>query len=306
LFKIYLREKPDIILHFTPKINIYGAIAAKYSKRKCINTVSGLGHSFIKSNYLSKIVGLLYKCSCRFCTYVFFQNRADLEFFIKKRFIKRKKTVLVKGSGVDTNYFNPSYCRESKKRRNNTIFLLCGRLLWEKGIFEYISAAEKVRKNYPDTEFLLLGPVDSGNPSSISEEKINKLTEKGIVTYLGYTDDVRPYFCKSDIIVLPTYYKEGIPRSLLEALALGKPIITTNMPGCKEVVDDGKNGFIVPIKNIEHLVTAMIQFINCTRTQKKEMSEYSRNKALNEFSETSIIHDYLYMIKKIILQKNAS
>ena len=319
LRRIYREEKPDLVIHYTIKPNIYGSIVSRFMGIKSFCVVTGLGYAFTplespaiyggvkalsfltgftKKGLLLKVVKLLYKISLGFTEKIFFQNDDDRRLFIKEGIASLDKSILV-GGGVDTEYFSPEICRESQKNSNNLSFLLIGRMLWDKGIGEFVKAAGIVKKRFPGAESQLLGKIDKGNPSVIPEVKIKDWEREGLIAYLGLTYDVRPFICKSSCVVLPSY-REGIPRSLLEAMAMAKPIITTETPGCKEVVEDGKNGFLVPAKDAEALASAIEKFISLSDSEKAKMREYSREKAMREFDEKLTTHIYLKNIKEVL------
>ncbi len=301
LFRIYKKEKPHLALHFTIKPNIYGPIAAKLTNIKCLNTVTGLGYSFMKKNFFYGFVKILYKISFKITDRIFFQNNDDLKLFLENKIIDNtNKVVVVKGSGVNVGYFNLEFCKQIRKNDNTFVFILIGRLLWDKGIGEFVEAGKIIKKKYPAIEFQLLGPIDKGNPSGIPEERIKEWHKLGLIEYLGETTDVRPFICKSDCIVLPSYYREGIPRSLLEAMAMGKPIITADSVGCREVIGNDKNGFLVPVKNSKELADSMIKMIQIGEEKRKEMGKYGREKVLREFDERKVIDIYLKIIMEIV------
>lgn len=303
MYKIYKKERPGLVFHFSIKPNIYGTLAAKLARVSCTNTVTGLGHVFTKENFLSKIVKVLYKLSFKFPKKIFLQNKDDLEFFIKNKIAYKNNRILVRGSGVDTSYFHPDFCKEVEKNDDFT-FLFIGRMLWSKGIGELVSAAKIVKQKYPNTKVWLLGRIDKDNPSGISVDVIREWEEEAFVRYLGFYDDVRSFICQSDIVVLPSYYREGIPRSLLEAMASGKPIITTNSVGCKEVVEEGKNGFLIPVRDAKTLASAMIKFIELTPQERERMGNYGREKAMREFDENIVINMYLRATKAILNEQD--
>jgi glycosyltransferase involved in cell wall biosynthesis len=300
LYKIYKKEKPQIVVHYTTKPNICGAIAAKLTKVKCINTVTGLGWLFIEDNWFSKLAKFLYRISFKFPEKIFFQNEDDLKFFVKNRLVNEPKTILIKGSGVDIDYFHPDYCKEFKKD-DSIIFLFLGRLLRDKGVGEFADAASILKNKYPDAKFWILGNIDKGNPAGITREKLREWEKLESIEYLGFVDDVRQVICLSDVIVLPSY-REGIPRSLLEAASMEKPIITTNSIGCKEVVEESINGFLVPVKDSKALAGAMKRMIEIGEDRRKQMGKAGRQKMLEEFDEKTVIARYLEIIETISKQ----
>ncbi|MGC8890671.1 MAG: glycosyltransferase family 4 protein [bacterium] len=300
LYKIYKKENPVLVLHYTIKPNIFGNIASKLSRVRSFSIVTGLGSFFVRKSIFQILIRFLYKISFNFTEKVFFLNREDRELFIKNGIISPNKAVLINGEGIDTSYFSPDFCSRVSKEEKNPVFLLTARLLWDKGIKEFVESARKVKEIYPKAEFWLLGPIDEANPTAIPSKTVKDWEEKGIIKYLGIVDDVRPLICQSDVVVLPSY-REGVPRSLLEAISMGKPIITTDTAGCREVIEDGRNGFLVKVKDVESLTNAMIRFIELSKEKKREMGMYSREKAIREFDERIIIDKYLEIIREVLV-----
>lgn len=295
-YKLYKAIKPGIVLNYTIKPNIYGNIACSLLGIKTINNISGLGTVFIKESLITKVVKWLYKYSLGKSSKVFFQNNDDKQLFIINKLVQENKCDLLPGSGIDTNKFIPL---EYKKNDNIFRFLLIARMLWDKGIGEYVEAAKIIKQKYPDVEFQLLGSLDAVNTTAISKEQMQSWVEEGLVTYLGVTDDVKEYIKKSDCIVLPSY-REGTPRTLLESASMSKPIITTNTVGCKEVVDDGINGYLCEVKNAQDLAHKMEKMINLNFEERETMGKTGRKKMIKEFDESIVINKYLKTIKEII------
>ncbi|MBT7470123.1 MAG: glycosyltransferase family 4 protein, partial [Candidatus Cloacimonetes bacterium] len=273
--RLYKKIKPDVILQFTIKPNIYGTIAANFLNIPCINNIAGLGTLFIRENWLSKIVKLLYKFSQQFAKKIFFQNRDDAELFSK--IIKQDKCDILPGSGVNLEKFSPR-----KKETSEFSFLLMARLLWDKGVGEYIEATREVQKKYPDIKFKIIGWLDVDNPSAVSKTQMNKWINEGVVEYLGAKDDVRDYIANSDCVVLPSYYREGVPKSLLESASMARPIITTDSIGCREVVDINVNGFLCKPRSVDDLVDKMKKMILLSSLEREEMGKNGRKKMINE------------------------
>jgi glycosyltransferase involved in cell wall biosynthesis len=296
-YKLYKKIKPDIILNFTIKPNIYSTLAGSFFNIKCVNNISGLGTLFINQNLATKIAKFLYKFSQKKAYKVFFQNKDDLNLFVKENLIDRNKCDLLPGSGVDIEKFKPL---KIKKKDNIFRFLLIARMLWDKGIGEYIEAARIIKQKYRDVEFLLLGAVGVDNPSAISLKQIKKWENEGIIKYLGVSDNVKLEIAKADCIVLPSFYREGVPRVLLEAAAMEKPIITTNNVGCKEVVDDGLNGFLCEVKNAKDLADKMEKMLNLSEKERIKMGKKGREKIIREFDEKIVIEKYLKVIKEVL------
>ena len=293
-FLLYRKLKPDVILHFTPKPNIYGTLAAKLLKKPCINNVAGLGTVFIQESLVTKIVRTLYSISQKSAQKIFFQNREDQVIF--QNFGIFENTDLLPGSGIDTKRFSP---QEKKSNNNYFAFLLHSRLIWDKGVGEFVEAARKIKRKNPDVKFQILGFLDVENTSAISKEQMDKWVDEGVIDYLGAVIDVREYIANSDCIVLPSYYREGIPRALLEAASMEKPIITTKNVGCKDVVDDGINGFLYEKKSVDDLVDKMKKMLLLTLKERNEMGIKGREKVVREFDEQIVIRKYFEAIEKI-------
>ena len=296
-YKLYKKIKPDVVLNFTIKPNIYGNIACHLLKIKTINNISGLGTVFIKQSLVTKVVKLLYRFSLNKSSKVFFQNKDDKDLFINNNLTIENKCDLLPGSGIDINRFKPISL--IKQNNNKFKFLLIARMLWDKGIGEYVEAAKILKEKYPSIEFQMLGAVDVVNKTAISKEKMQIWVDSGLVSYLGVTDDVIKFISKADCIVLPSY-REGTPRTLLESASMAKPIITTNTVGCKEVVDDNVNGFLCKVKSSEDLAKKMEEMYCLNEDDRLKMGELGREKMIREFDETIVIKKYLDTIKKIL------
>lgn len=297
LYRIYKKNKFDLVLHYSIKPNIYGSIAARCAGARSISTVTGLGYVFLQNNLLSKFVKLLYKVSLRFPEKVFFQNQDDRDLFLKKGFLRRDKALIVKGSGVNTRYFLPEpYEKDPDK---DFVFLFSGRILWDKGVGNLVDAFRVVKQKYPRSKCWLLGFIDRGNPSGIPEKTIRRWEEEGVIRYFEGVRDVRPFIARSDAIVYPSY-REGMPRTLLEAMAMEKPIITTDSVGCRDVVEEGINGFLVPAKNTDPLAEAMMKIMDLPQEKRLQMGKCGREKVLREFDEDIVLEAYLAEIKWIV------
>lgn len=261
LMKLFERLRPDCALLYTIKPVIYGSLAASYAHvPRVFSMITGLGYTFGDLSIKQRLIGLpvqkLYHIALTKNNAVFFQNPDDRELFMKKGLIAGpEQAVLINGSGVDLTYY-----QEAPPVTDKISFLLIARLIHDKGIYEYVEAARRVKRCYPDLVFRLLGPFDS-NPSAISRTTVEQWQEEGVIEYLGKTKDVRPYIADCSVYVLPSY-REGTPRTVLEAMAMGRPVVTTDAPGCRETVIDGKNGYLVPVKNVDELVRALECFIS--------------------------------------------
>lgn len=255
-----LELKPDVVLSYTIKPVIYGSWAARLAGvNNVFSMITGLGYVFtgetLKQKLLERIVTRLYKMALRHNKKVYFMNPDDLKLFSDLKILSEAgKAVLINGSGVNTDYF--AY---SRARTDKIVFLIAARLLWSKGIGEFVEAARMLKNQYPDASWQIVGPYDN-NPSAIQRSEIKEWQEEGIIEYMGATDDVRPYIAQSSVYVLPSY-REGTPRSVLEAMSMGRPIITTDAPGCRETVVEGVNGFLVPVGGSVSLAKAMEKFL---------------------------------------------
>lgn len=296
-FWIYKNKNIKLILNFTPKINIYSTLAAKVFNIPCINNIAGLGSQFIGKSITQKILGQLYKFSQKYAYLVFFQNNDDLTLFLERNYIKKSQAARLPGSGVDLSRFKLSLSENKNKLR----FLLIARMLYEKGITFYVDAARILKRKYGDkVEFCLLGFIGVNNPSAITQKQMNNWVSEGIINYLGTSDTVEDEIIKADCIILPSFYREGVPKTLLEAGAMGKPIITTDNVGCRETVNHGFNGYICQPKSVPSLVDAIDNFIKLPYEDKLEMGINSRKKIESEFDEQIVIHKYLDALKEIL------
>lgn len=289
LYTWYRRERPHIVHHFTIKPVIYGCLAAHLARvPRIINTITGLGYVFIgeEKPWLKPLVESMYRVSIRRADFTFFQNKDDMDFFLKRRLVKDSKAGLLPGSGVDCEFFAPP----SKMKPPNDeapTFLMVARLLRDKGVYEYVEAAHLVKYHFPTVRFQLLGEPDERNPNVIPRKDLDRWQSEGVVEWLGKVSDVRPAMAQADVVVLPSY-REGIPRALLEGAAMGKPLITTDAVGCREVVDEGINGLLVPIKDVQALAKAMTKMIK-DPSIRHEMGRAGRLKIEKEFDERIVI-----------------
>ena len=272
---------PDVVLAYTIKPVIWGGLASLgLKKTKFYALITGLGYAFqgqgFRRTFLKKMVSLLYRTSLSRATGVIFQNKDDLETFVELKIVPFQKCFVVSGSGVDTEHFSVQDSNEK-----SPTFITVARLLVEKGLRVYMDAAYKVKKRYPGTIFRMLGSPDP-SPDGISLEEVMRWSKDGIVEYLGEADDVRPHLAACNIFVLASYYGEGLPRTIIEAMAMGKPILTTDNVGCRETVVEGENGFLVPVKDSDALAERMIWFIE-NQDEWKRMGSSSRRLALERF-----------------------
>jgi len=294
LWSIYRKIRPGIILHYTVKPNVYGTIAATLLKIPVVNNVCGLGTVFLKKNLVSAIAILLYKWTFRFPKKVFFQNADDLNLFIERKLISPQSVDLIPGSGVDLERFQPM----DFKRNEAFTFLLISRLISDKGILEYIEAVKKLKFQGMAARFQLLGAKDPQHKRGIQEKVIEQWIKDGTIEYLGTTDDVRQFIEKADCIVLPSY-REGAPRTLLEAASSAKPIVATDVPGCHHVVSNEVNGLLCKMKDADDLAEKMEKMANLSNDRLREFGQNGRKKMVAEFNERIVIDKYLQTLNTL-------
>lgn len=304
--KVYKKIKPDFIFHYTIKPNIYGTLAAKKCKIPCISIATGLGNAFANTDslifYFAK---QLYKFSSRFAKQVWFLNTTDQELFIQHKIIPKEKSFLLPGEGINLSLFSPSKS-PLKADHKEVRFLLIARMLYDKGVSIFAEASQILLSKGYEFSALLLGQLDYDNPQKISIETIKEWEAKGLVKYLGSTSHVQSYIDAADCIVLPTYYKEGIPRVLLEASCMEKPIITTINPGCTDIVKDGVNGFLCNPKDAVSLADMMEKFIHTSEEERNLMGKNGRNIIEANFDEQHVIDIYLEQWKKQMQQEDTA
>lgn len=288
---IYRKVRPDVILHYTIKPNIYGTLAAAMLKIPTINNVCGLGTVFLKKGIVSSIALALYKWSFRYPKKVFFQNSDDHKLFVERELVSAEIADLLPGSGVDLEKF---YSVPYQKNKQFT-FLLISRLITDKGVLEFIEAVRKLRSGGLDARFQILGAKDPEHKRGIQLKTIDEWISAGLIEYLGTTDDVRQYIHKADCVVLPSY-REGAPRTLLEAASSSKPIVATDVPGCHHVVVHNYNGLLCKLKDANDLAEKMKTMAHLDEPRLKEMGENGRKKVEQEYSEAIVIDKYLTAI----------
>ncbi len=294
LYRLYKRIEPGLILHYTIKPNIYGSFAAGMLGIPSINNVCGLGTAFMKDNLISTIAIKLYKLAFRYPEKIFFQNQYDKQFFIENKLVDKSKVDVLAGSGINLDKFKPS----TKGKGGKFTFLLISRLIYDKGILEYVEAVQELKKKGINAKFQLLGPEDQIHKRGIPLPIIEKWIHQNAVEYLGSTDDVRKFIKEADCIVLPSY-REGTPRTLLEAASSAKPIVATDVPGCNNVVENGKNGFLCEMKNAKDLADKMHKMYSLAPEQLCQMGKNGRQIVESNFDEKLVIDKYLQTINQI-------
>lgn len=289
---VLAQERPDCAVFYTIKPNIFGSFAVRALSIPAIAVVTGVGYAGTAPLPIRYLVFWLYRQAFRFVQKAVFQNYDDRREFLLAEALTPEKATVIKGSGIDTRYYAPA----ARPSNQAPIFIFVGRFLSEKGIREFVKAVAQVRRGAPGTRFQILGSPDPGNPASILPAELQSWISEGLVEYLGQVEDVRPFVQRADVLVLPSYYREGMPRALLEGMAMGLPIITTDSVGCRDTVEDGRNGFIVPAGDTSALAAAMLRFAHLPDPGKQAMGHYSREKAIREFCNEVILPRYLSLI----------
>ncbi len=283
------RERIDLVLSYTPKGNIYAALAMLGTGTRQLMNISGLGRAFVQRGLLGWLVTALYRLTVGRATWVFFQNDDDWRFFIESGLVRRDQSSRLPGSGVDLQSFRPAPLPGSED--GACTFLMVARLLWEKGAGEYAAATRRVRQTQPRARFQILGPLDDSPRRGVPRATLQAWVDEGSVEYLGETDDVRPFLQAADCVVLPSY-REGVPRSLLEAAAMARPVITTDAVGCRQTVDDGVTGLLCQPRDASDLADRMLQMIERGPDGRQQMGLAGRTKMEREFDERAVIDAY--------------
>jgi glycosyltransferase involved in cell wall biosynthesis len=295
-YDIYRRERPDVVLQYTIKPNIYGTIAARLAGIPSVNNVSGLGTVFIVKNFVSKVALGLYRFAFQFPKRIFFQNDDDRQLFLQHGLVQEAVTDLLPGSGIDVDKYRPDAA--APVRHEPFTFLMIGRVLYEKGVQEYFEAARQVRQAVPGTRVQLLGGIDESGGVGVKRAVFEEWMRAGHVEYLGTSDDVPSHIRQADCVVLPSY-REGTPKTLLEAAAMGKPIVTTDVPGCRETVVDGQNGYLCEVRSADDLAAKMLQVLRLPDAELRRLGQASRQLAETKFDERLVLQKYLQVVEEV-------
>jgi glycosyltransferase involved in cell wall biosynthesis len=293
LRRVLRSEGVDVALTYTPKGNLYSALARCGLHTAQIANISGQGRATQRGGWLAATVKLLYRISLRRCHKVMFQNQDDARDFLTAGLVRSENIVRVPGSGVDLVRFNAPPAVASTDSPDKPLhFLMVARVMRDKGVFEFAQAAKQARVANPHLRFSLLGALDLSASGGVSPAQLQNWVDEGAFSYLGATDDVRPHLLTADCVVLPSAYGEGVPRSLLEAAAMSRPLITTNTAGCRDCVDHGVNGLLCRVRDPEDLTNSMLAFAALTSQQRSAMGHASRLKAEQQFDEHLVIDQY--------------
>jgi len=288
LFRIFKQEKPDIIHNFTIKCVLYGSLAARITGVKgVVNAITGLGYVFTRNNLFTQIARPIVRGLYRWLlkgTAVIFQNQADMDYFFSRKLIGKKQGILIPSSGVDTNLFTPAPAKIEQG-----LVVLSARMLWDKGVAEFVEAARILHQSGVKALFALVGDIDQGNPSSIPIDQLHAWEKEGVVVWWGWQDNMVDVYQRAQVVCLPSSYGEGLSKSLIEAAACGCPLVTTDIPGCREVVQEGKNGFLVPLGDAASLAKAIRKILKMKAHDLSAMRQASRKLAINEYALEKII-----------------
>jgi glycosyltransferase involved in cell wall biosynthesis len=300
---LFKRQEIDLVLSYTPKGNLYSASACISLGVPFIPNVSGLGRAFIRPSLVTWVAQTLYRLTFRRAHRVFFQNLDDEGVFVRANLVRREQAERLPGSGVDLARFAPRSIA-SNQIADAPVFLLVARMLWDKGVGEYVAAARLVRKTFPMATFRLLGSLASDNPSAISRKQMDAWVSEGVITYLGTTDDVRPYLAEADCVVLPSY-REGVPRVLLEAAAMARPLITTDAPGCRDALVNGETGLMCRPRDATDLAVKIRGFLAMTMAQRRTMGHRGRAFVERQFDERIVVDRYLHVVAGVASRQQA-
>jgi len=302
--RIFKKAKPDIALLYTIYPNVYGNLAARMAGVRTISNIAGLGNLFIHKRLVSHVAKPLYKMALSHSDTVFFQNYSDMALFRELGLVSEQQSERIPGSGVDIERFSPLTPSEreiGKDERDSTfIFLLATRLLWEKGVREFVDAAMVVKEIHEKVRFVLVGPLGVDNPTALKETDIRLLTNGGLIEYAGVSDQMEQIIQDVDCVVLPSY-REGLPKILLEAAAMAKPIITTRVPGCEDVVDHNVNGLLCEARDARDLAAQMVAMLEMNEENRQQMGARGREKIVNEYAQEIVLEHYENAVSSIQL-----
>lgn len=303
LSKILKQAAPDICFNFTIKPVIYGALLARFLNLKVVSVVTGLGYVFVNRGLLNFIGRGLYKIALGGSEEIWFLNDEDRLLFSELGLLPKSRIKVLPGEGIDSNHFAPDLRGVRKDCRFR--FSMISRVLIDKGVREYIGAASILRKEGVEATFELVGNLDESNPNHLPAEELGKAVAERVISYIGAVDDVRPIIAQADCVVLPSY-REGVPRALLEAASMGKPLIATDVPGCRDVVLNEQNGFLCEPRSAESLAAAMQRIVSMDRDRVVEMGQSGRNLVTDRFDHRFVQAEYLETIERIVSSRQAN
>lgn len=287
--------RPDVVLSFTIKNNLFGALAARALGVVFIPNVTGLGTAFLSGKVLQSVAEGLYRYCFRDLPVIFFQNNDDRALFVERDLIRESQARLLPGSGVDLDRFDVA----PMPRQGAPVFLMVARLIRDKGVLEYAEAARIVKRSHPEVQFQILGPTGAENRSAIPPEVVAAWSPERDLDYLGETSDVRPFIRQADCIVLPSY-REGAPRTLIEAASMGRPLIATDVPGCRDVVQEGVSGLLCDLQSSKSLAEACLTFLSLAPEQRCAMGLAGRKKMEQEYDQALVVSAYRDALSELV------
>lgn len=293
LRRLIAKHRPSAWLSWTIKPNVYGSLAAGLAGVPAFPNVSGLGTAFIRRNLLTLVVRRLYRIGFRRAPVVFFQNADDRALFVDGGMVMNRQARLLPGSGIDISAWAPENSARPPRRQ----FLMLARVVADKGVREYVAAARELRARWPDARFRLVGFLDVANRTAIPAAEVDGWVAEGAIEYVAPVADVRPLIRAADFVVLPSY-REGLSRVLLEAAALGRPIVTTDVPGCRDIVDDGVNGFLCAARSAEALAAALDRAARVEDPQWRAMAAAGRARVVEGYSQERVTAEYLAALRE--------
>jgi glycosyltransferase involved in cell wall biosynthesis len=307
---VFRQHGIELVLSYTPKGNLYSALACISRGTTFVPNVSGLGRSFIRRSFVTWVVSALYRLTFRRARHVFFQNNEDRQIFIDAGFVRPAQSERLPGSGVDLGKFSvhPVPAKppdEAVQAAGAPIsFLMVARMMWDKGVGEYVEAARQVRSRYPQVRFILLGFLDVDNPSAVSRAQMDEWVRDGVIEYQSPVEDVRPAMIAADCVVLPSY-REGVPRTLLEAAALRRPVIATDVPGCRDTLVDGETGLLCQVMDAVDLADKLERFILMPHARRAEMGAAGRCFVEVHFDERIVLDRYVDLVEAIARERRS-
>ncbi|AKC68302.1 glycosyltransferase family 4 protein [Pandoraea oxalativorans] len=299
LYRLYREVRPAVVFHYTIKPNIYGSIAAHFARIPAVSMTTGLGYVFIRESLTTRLARQLYRVAFRHTVENWFLNVEDHRAFVDGGLVALAKTRLLPGEGVDLTHFAQAPWPASDTAKDTAPspmrFLLIARLLRDKGVLEYVEAARTLRAQMPHIAFQMLGAADVENPTAITRSEVEAWQREGVVEYLGTTSDVRPFIANAHCVVLPSY-REGLSRTLLEASAMGRPLIASDVPGCRDVIDNGVTGHLVPARDAAALTACLRTVAGTSSAALAQMGDAGRAKVAREFDEHIVIAEYFRIL----------
>lgn len=294
--RLFAKHRPDAILGFTIKNNLYGAVASRSLGIPFIPNVTGLGTAFLSGGPLQSLAKSFYRAAFASLPVVFFQNEDDRGLFVDNRLVAQEQARVLPGSGIDLDHFAAAPYPDKGRP---PVFLMIARLLRDKGVHEFVKAAGIVRQRHPEARFQLLGAADAANRTAIDLETVRGWHAKHTIEYLGTSDDVREQIAAANCVVLPSY-REGAPRTLIEAAAMARPIVATDVPGCRAVVDEAKSGFLCEVRDAKSLADACVRFLELDRQEQAAMGQAGRKKMEREFDQAIVADAYRAVLRDLI------